>query len=168
MRDPLEFLCISQSDVERVVTISSSGTTGQPKRVFFNRANLESTVDFFQHGMATLVEVGQRVLILMPWGSPGSVGGFARRGARPHRRDRNRSRAGSGMQMLPSIKFWPIRHTAWWESRCRCSPWSGTSRAFAFPTDRFAVYCRAPITCRHPSLTISNEHGVARSVSTRV
>jgi phenylacetate-CoA ligase len=86
MREPLEFLCISQSEVERVVTIRSSGTTGQPKRVFFNRADLDSTVDFFQHGMSTLIEAGQRVFILMPGRSPGSVGdllidGLGRMGA---------------------------------------------------------------------------------------
>jgi phenylacetate-CoA ligase len=86
MRDPLEFLCISQSEVERVVTIRSSGTTGQPKRVFFDNADLELTVDFFRHGMSTLVEAGQRVLILMPGRLPGSVGellveGLARMGA---------------------------------------------------------------------------------------
>ena len=84
--DPLEFLCVSQSDVARVVTIRSSGTTGQPKRVFFDKADLELTVDFFQHGMSTLVQAGQHVLILMPGGLPGSVGdllvaGLARMGA---------------------------------------------------------------------------------------
>ena len=86
VRDPLEFLCVSQSDVARVVTIRSSGTTGFPKRFFFNEADLELTVDFFQHGMSTLVQAGQRVLILMPGGLPGSVGdllveGLARMGA---------------------------------------------------------------------------------------
>ena len=86
-RDPLEFLCVSQSDVARVVTLRSSGTTGQPKRVFFDEADLELTVDFFRHGMSTLVQAGQRVLILMPGGLPGSVGellveGLARMGAK--------------------------------------------------------------------------------------
>ena len=84
--NPLEFLSVSQSDVARVVTIRSSGTTGQPKRVFFDKADLDLTVDFFQHGMSALVQAGQRVLILMPGGMPGSVGdllveGLARMGA---------------------------------------------------------------------------------------
>jgi phenylacetate-CoA ligase len=86
MRNPLEFLCISQSEVERVVTVRSSGTTGQPKRVFFDKADIEPIVDFFRHGMSTLVQAGQRVLILMPGRLPGSVGellveGLARMGA---------------------------------------------------------------------------------------
>jgi phenylacetate-coenzyme A ligase PaaK-like adenylate-forming protein len=73
-------------EVARVVTLRSSGTTGLPKRLYFTEEDLERTVDFFQHGMSTLVQAGQRVLILMPGGLPGSVGdllveGLARMGA---------------------------------------------------------------------------------------
>jgi len=74
VRDPLEFLCVSQSEVARVVTLRSSGTTGRPKRVFFDNDDLELTVDFFRHGMSTFVQAGQRVLIMLPGGLPGSVG----------------------------------------------------------------------------------------------
>jgi phenylacetate-CoA ligase len=84
--DPLEFLCMSQADVARVVTLRSSGTSGQPKRIYFDPDDLERTIDFFRCGMSTLVEAGQRVLILLPGGLPGSVGdllvqGLARMGA---------------------------------------------------------------------------------------
>ncbi len=72
--DPFDFLAVSQSAVARVVTLRSSGTTGPPKRLFFSTADLERTVDFFHHGMSTLVGPGQRVLILMPGEQPGSVG----------------------------------------------------------------------------------------------
>lgn len=85
-RDPLELLCVSQAQVARVVTLRSSGTSAPPKRLFFNQADLELTVDFFHHGMSTLVQPGQRVMILMPGEAPGSVGallaeGLARMGA---------------------------------------------------------------------------------------
>ena len=73
-RDPLEFLCVSQADVARVVTLRSSGSTGRPKRIFFDPEELEQTVEFFHHGMSTLVHPGDRVLILMPGGLPGSIG----------------------------------------------------------------------------------------------
>ena len=73
-RDPLEFLCVSHTKVARVVTLRSSGTTGLPKRLFFTDADLELTIDFFQHGMSTLVQTGQRVLVLMPGEVPESVG----------------------------------------------------------------------------------------------
>jgi len=77
--DPMRFLCVSQSRVPHVVTLSTSGTTGQPKRLFFSEDDLERTVDFFHHGMATLVSPGQRVLTLMPGGRPGSVGALLTR-----------------------------------------------------------------------------------------
>lgn len=79
-RDPLAFLCISSTQVARVVTLRSSGTTGMPKRLFFDEPDLERTIDFFRCGMSTLVQTGQRVLILMPGESPGSVGDLLVRG----------------------------------------------------------------------------------------
>ncbi|HET6436414.1 MAG TPA: AMP-binding protein [Anaeromyxobacter sp.] len=68
------FLCVSQDEVGRVVTLQSSGTTGPPKRLWFTPADQESTIDFFQAGMSALVERGDRVLILLPGALPGSVG----------------------------------------------------------------------------------------------
>ncbi len=61
-RDPLAFLCVSQRDVARVTT---SGSTGEKKRVFFTSNDLERTVDFFAVGMGPLVRRGQETLILM-------------------------------------------------------------------------------------------------------
>lgn len=72
--DPLAFLCLSQDDILRVVTLQSSGTTQAPKRIFFTEADLELTIDFYHHGMATMVSPGDRVLILMPGKTPFSVG----------------------------------------------------------------------------------------------
>lgn len=73
-RDPHAFLCVSQSRIARAVTLDTSGTTGRPKRLFFSEADQALTVDFFHHGMAALVHPDQRVLILMPGTTPGSVG----------------------------------------------------------------------------------------------
>ncbi|WP_054029553.1 DVU_1553 family AMP-dependent CoA ligase [Desulfatitalea tepidiphila] len=78
-REPLELVCGSQGAVARVVTLHSSGTTGDPKRIFFDEEDLERTVDFFHHGMTTLVKPGQRVLILLPGELPDSVGDLLRR-----------------------------------------------------------------------------------------
>ena len=74
LRNDLSFLCVSQGEIERVVTLRSSGTTDEAKRLHFTAPDLELTVDFFHHGMATLVGPGERVLILMPGELPGSVG----------------------------------------------------------------------------------------------
>lgn len=71
---PLQFLCVSQGEIDRVVTLSSSGTTGQPKRLYFTAGDQELTLDFFHIGMSTLVEPGDRVLILLPCETPGGVG----------------------------------------------------------------------------------------------
>jgi phenylacetate-CoA ligase len=79
-RDPMAFVCVSQSEIARVVTMESSGTSGRPKRIFFTAADLERTVDFFHHGMSTLVHPGQRVMILLPGERPGSVGDLLVRG----------------------------------------------------------------------------------------
>jgi len=72
--NPLDFLCVSQNDINRIVTLQSSGTTGKPKRLFFTEADQELTIDFFHHGILTLVRPGDRVLILLPGDIPGSVG----------------------------------------------------------------------------------------------
>jgi phenylacetate-coenzyme A ligase PaaK-like adenylate-forming protein len=70
----LNMLCVSQSDVSRVVTLQTSGATDMPKRLFFTDDDLELTVDFFHHGMTTLARPKDRVLILMPGQTPGSIG----------------------------------------------------------------------------------------------
>jgi len=76
--NPLDFLCVSQNDVNRIVTLQSSGTTGKPKRLFFTEADQELTIDFFHHAMLTLVVPKDRVLILLPGDIPGSVGDLLR------------------------------------------------------------------------------------------
>ena len=61
-----DFLCISQGDVQRMVTLHTSGTTGQPKRLAFTDADLARTRDFFAVGMSQLVGAGQRLAVLLP------------------------------------------------------------------------------------------------------
>jgi phenylacetate-coenzyme A ligase PaaK-like adenylate-forming protein len=78
--DDRRFLCVSAGEIERVVTLHSSGTTAPPKRLHFTAHDLELTVDFFHHGMGTMVRPGQRVLILMPGELPGSVGDLLAKG----------------------------------------------------------------------------------------
>jgi len=72
--NPLHFVCVSQDDIQRVVTLDSSGTTGSPKRLYFTKDDQALTLDFFQVGMSTFTNPGDRVLILLPGQTPGSVG----------------------------------------------------------------------------------------------
>jgi len=72
--DSLRFVCGSQGRINRVVTLDTSGTTGSPKRIAFTTSDQELTIDFFAVGMATFTRDGDRVAILLPGGTPGSVG----------------------------------------------------------------------------------------------
>ena len=81
-QNPLRFLCCSQDEIKRVVTLESSGTTGLPKRIFFTSADQELTKDFFHHGMTVIARPGDKVLILLPCERPGSVGALFAESAR--------------------------------------------------------------------------------------
>ncbi|WP_028535111.1 DVU_1553 family AMP-dependent CoA ligase [Paludibacterium yongneupense] len=87
-RNDPPLLCLSQSEICRVVTLETSGTSGPPKRLYFTRDDQESTIDFFHHGMAVLAHPGDTVLILFPCRRPGGIGdllasALRRLGARP-------------------------------------------------------------------------------------
>ncbi|HMK34338.1 MAG TPA: AMP-binding protein [Desulfomonilaceae bacterium] len=74
------FLCVSQSEVERVVSLQLPDRPETLRRIYFTGHDLERTIDFFHHGMTTVVHPGQRVLILMPGDRPGSVGDLLAKG----------------------------------------------------------------------------------------
>lgn len=78
--NPLRFVCVSQDEIKRVVTLQSSGTTGEPKRIYFTAEDQELTIDFFGVGMSTLTDPGDSVLIFLPGETPGSVGDLLRLG----------------------------------------------------------------------------------------
>ncbi|MCJ2164781.1 MULTISPECIES: DVU_1553 family AMP-dependent CoA ligase [unclassified Pseudodesulfovibrio] len=71
---PEQLLCVSQDAVARAVTLTSSGTTGPPKRIFHTEEDLEATVDYFAWGMGNIAGKGRTVLVLMPGDRPGGVG----------------------------------------------------------------------------------------------
>ena len=75
-------LCVGAEDIERVVTLLSSGSTGAPKRIYFTAADQETTVDYFHHGMAEFTSPGAKVLSLFPGTSPGSLNDLLTRALR--------------------------------------------------------------------------------------
>jgi phenylacetate-coenzyme A ligase PaaK-like adenylate-forming protein len=79
-RNPSQFVCVSQDEIHRIVTLQSTGTTDEPKRIYFTEDDQELTIDFFSVGMSTLTVPGDRVLILLPGETPGSVGDLLRLG----------------------------------------------------------------------------------------
>ncbi len=61
-----QFICISLGDIERMVSLQTSGTTGFSKRIAFSEQDLQATEDFFAIGMSQLVQTHDRVLALWP------------------------------------------------------------------------------------------------------
>lgn len=73
-KNSLDFLCVSQTKVKRIITINTSGTSGDEKRIYFTEEDLNKTIDFFQYGMSCLVDETDRVLVLLPGKAYGSIG----------------------------------------------------------------------------------------------
>lgn len=67
-------------DAARLVTIPTTGTSGAQKRLFFTEADIEATVAYFEHGMATIVRPGSCVAVAFPAERPDSVGDLLMRG----------------------------------------------------------------------------------------
>lgn len=72
--DPFRFLCVSQNEIKRIVTLRSTGTSGNEKRIFFTEDDLTHTIDFFIYGMSCLTDETDRVMVLLPGSSYGSIG----------------------------------------------------------------------------------------------
>jgi len=84
-----EMICIGADRIERVVTLASTGSGGKPKRLYFSKADLEHSVDFFHEGMKYLCDAGDEVFIFMPAASEYSIGrllgeGLEKLGAKPY------------------------------------------------------------------------------------
>lgn len=73
-REGMRMLCVPPSEIERIVTLQTSGTTDHPKRLYFTLADQELTIDFFCHGMQTLTKPGETVCVCLPGELRGSVG----------------------------------------------------------------------------------------------
>ncbi len=66
LADCHELLCVPAGDVQRIVTMRTSGSSGTPKRIMFTRGDLQRTVSFFAAGMSPLVHAGERLLVMLP------------------------------------------------------------------------------------------------------
>lgn len=67
-------LCVSQSEIDRILTVESSGTTGKAKRLYFTGEDMESTLAFFARGFLELIAPEDVVLVLLPCFREYSVG----------------------------------------------------------------------------------------------
>ena len=81
-------LLTSQSQIRRVLSDATSGTTGAAKRVFYTEGDCEHTVRLFMAGLSELVFPGSVTMICMPFSGPYGLGeliaeAIERLGARP-------------------------------------------------------------------------------------
>lgn len=122
IRNGAKMLCVSQRDIERVVTLSTSGTTKKPKRIYFTRQDQELTVDFFAYGMEEVTAKGERVAICLPWKSEGCVGDLLMRGLE------RRGIQGVGIGLIEDL-----------QSAAECMVSNHTQAAVAIPTQMLAL-----------------------------
>lgn len=134
----MQMVCGSQSQISRVVTLATSGTTGNPKRVYFTGYDQELTIDFFRCGMSTLVGAGDKTLILLQGGRPGSVGNLLLKGlllsgveavaygliqnlpdaVKKMCRERATCLVGVPVQILAMARYWEKWGQSNWTPRC--------------------------------------------------
>ena len=81
-------LLTSQSEIRRVLSDATSGTTGLPKRVFYTQGDLENTIRLYMAGLGELIFPGNRVMICFPFSGPFGLGeliaeAIVRLGAKP-------------------------------------------------------------------------------------
>ena len=73
-KSPGSFLLTSQSEVSRVISGATSGTTGPAKRVFYTQRDTENTVGFFAAGIGEMLSPGEKCLITFPFSGPFGLG----------------------------------------------------------------------------------------------
>ena len=71
---PGKFLLTSQSEVSRVISGATSGTTGPAKRVFYTETDTEHTVGFFASGISEMLGAGEKCFIAFPFTGPFGLG----------------------------------------------------------------------------------------------
>ena len=72
--NPGAYLLTSQSEVSRVISGATSGTTGPAKRVFYTERDTEHTVGFFAAGIGEMLSPGEKCLIAFPFTGPFGLG----------------------------------------------------------------------------------------------
>lgn len=63
---------VSQSEIAKVITDRTSGTTGPEKRVYYTEGDLEKTVEIFEKGLSEVVD--RKCIVCFPYTGPNSLG----------------------------------------------------------------------------------------------
>ena len=72
--NPGKFLLTSQSEVSRVISGATSGTTGPAKRVFYTHQDTEHTIGLFTAGISEMLSPGEKCFIAFPFTGPFGLG----------------------------------------------------------------------------------------------
>ncbi|MEW6667058.1 MAG: DVU_1553 family AMP-dependent CoA ligase [Thermodesulfobacteriota bacterium] len=75
------FVCVSHSEISRVTTFTTSGTTGPEKRVFCTKNDLERMTDFMGTGLRTVAGPQDVLQIMLPSGTVNSQTDLLAKGA---------------------------------------------------------------------------------------
>ena len=67
-------LLVSQSDIQRILSDATSGTTGLPKRVFYTLQDCRNTIELYKAGLGEFIFPGNKTLICMPFSGPFGLG----------------------------------------------------------------------------------------------
>ena len=83
-----DYVRVGAGEIRRIVTLNTSGSTGEKKRLYFTEGDLRRTIDFFRDGMGDICRPGDKVAILLGSDSPDGLGnllktGLEELGARP-------------------------------------------------------------------------------------
>lgn len=73
-QNPGRYLLTSQSEVSRIISGATSGTTGPAKRVFYTQQDTEHTVGLFTAGIGEMLSPGESCLIAFPFTGPFGLG----------------------------------------------------------------------------------------------
>ena len=81
-------LLTSQSEIQRVLSDATSGTTGAAKRVYYTEGDCDNTIRFYMAGLGELVYPGSVTMICFPFTGPYGLGeliaeAITRLGAKP-------------------------------------------------------------------------------------
>ena len=67
-------LLCSQAEIQRILSDSTSGTTGKAKRLFYTVGDLAGTVELFTAGLGELIFPGSVTMICFPFSGPNGLG----------------------------------------------------------------------------------------------
>ena len=70
--DPYAFLCIPLKDVERIHTITTSGTD-RKKKIFFSENDVSRNQSYLSHGMGAVIKPGDSCAVLFPQSGTGGL-----------------------------------------------------------------------------------------------